>query len=465
MATKVRRWTSAKWRLGLLGEGSRLSEDPVVVLIADYVPLSNKGEEAIVRGIADLLGNGRAARVGVFDDVADVVQRDGITVFPCNWIWGRREDRARSRGAVFARDTIKVAQMRLGNYSRLRALTRSSSPLYASLTSFFDKADYVLVGHDGFFCVESCGIIHLARKAEKYVGVLGSGRSIRGRSAWCRRWLYRRAVREAYFWTLRERDSYEQMKALCPDEPKLALVPDPAFAMEPAPSGEALHVLESYPQYRCARAGGKPIVVVTVREKGVPYTHAFQGMDAEQKMRAHAKFMASILDRLVEERDVLVVFLPHSIEADASDVDAARHVAEAMNCRRDRLLILDVDLGARALKSIIRECDFLIGERAHSLIASVSVATPFLALTNSKDRRTHGIIGDMCRCSEWIVNMDAAGASSAPEKAISLFDNRSDARIHLKDVSTDLLGRLRSVAEAIRNNKFRVRYDEARSFD
>jgi polysaccharide pyruvyl transferase WcaK-like protein len=442
-----------------------VSEDSLVVLIADHVPLSNKGEEAIARGIADLLGDGRPVRVGVFDTVTDVVQRDGVTVFPSDWILGPREGRARSRMGVFAQDIVKVAQMRLGYYPRLGALTGSSSPRYAPLASFFDRADYVLVGHDGFFCVESCGTIHLAYKANKYVGVLGSGRSIKGRAAWGKRWLYRRAVREAYFWTLRERDSYEQMKALCPDEPKLTLAPDPAFAMQPAPSSDALHVLESYPQYVQARASGRPIVAVTVREKGVPYTYAFQGMDAEQKRQAHAKFVADILDGLMEERDVFVLFLPHSIEADASDIDAARHVAEAMSSRRDHVLILDVDLGARVLKSIIRECDFLIGERAHSLIASVSVATPFLALTNSKDRRTHGIIGDMCRCSEWIVNMDAAEACSAPEKAISLLDKRSDARAHLSDVGTDLLGRLRSLAEDIRSNKLKVHSDEAHALD
>jgi hypothetical protein len=57
------------------------------ILIADYVPLANKGEEAIVRGIEDLLSDGRPVALGLFDNVPDVARRGNVTIFPRQWLF------------------------------------------------------------------------------------------------------------------------------------------------------------------------------------------------------------------------------------------------------------------------------------------------------------------------------------------------------------------------------------------
>ncbi len=89
-----------------------------------------------------------------------------------------------------------------------------------------------------------------------------------------------------------------------------------------------------------------------------------------------------------------MLFLPHSVETDGSDIVAAQHVIEQMKATAADCAILEQDCGPRLLKSIIGQCDFLVGERTHSLIGSVSVGTPFAAMTNRQDTRTHGIIGE-----------------------------------------------------------------------
>jgi len=50
-------------------------DDALHILVADYVPIANKGEEAIVRGIEDMLSDGRAVRLGLFDNVEAVTQQ------------------------------------------------------------------------------------------------------------------------------------------------------------------------------------------------------------------------------------------------------------------------------------------------------------------------------------------------------------------------------------------------------
>jgi polysaccharide pyruvyl transferase WcaK-like protein len=98
----------------------------------------------------------------------------------------------------------------------------------------------------------------------------------------------------------------------------------------------------------------------------------------------------------------------------------------------------------------MRECDFLVGERTHSLIGSVSVGTPLAALTNRRDTRTHGIIGQMCGCRGHIVDMDITSTTDAARKVLELFENRSAARDHLSQVRRELAQQIESISRLVK---------------
>jgi polysaccharide pyruvyl transferase WcaK-like protein len=430
-----------------------MTADVKCILVADFVPLANKGEEAIIRGIEDMLRDDQPIEIGLFDNVAQPTQIGNIVVFPRDWIFRLEGKVWRSRRQRALRGLLTSLQMRLSYYSKLKNVIPSPDQKYQPLHKFFTKADLVLVGHNGIFFVESCGIIHLTKKAGKRAGILGSG----SRVAWYRRpyvgWLYRRTIKESDFCTCRDCYSYEDMQQIIGSSDKLILGPDPAFAMQAASQETASQVLESYESYRAARKIGKHIVGVTVREKGIPYVHSFLNVNPSEKRQIHAKFVARVLDCLVEQRNAFVVFLPHSIEQDSSDVDAAYHICEVMSSDPQSRIIIDEDLGARLLKSIIRECDFLIGERAHSIIACVSVGTPFIALTNTKDSRTHGIIGQMCGCEEQIIDMDEPDVEQTCEKVVKTFDNRTTMRESLERTSEVLLNKLEEISKIVKGKR------------
>ncbi len=403
--------------------------DALHILIADYVPIANKGEEAIVRGIEDMLSQGRPVSLGLFDNVEMVTQHGNITIFPRQWLF-RFEGNSRlsRRGRILMQAAI-AAQLQLRVYGRLKNLTASGAGQCRPLQEFFSRAEYVLVGHDGVFGVESCGIIHLAKRHGKRSGILGASTGIAG-GRFYKAALYRRTMEESDFCVFRERHSRDSMAQVCRDPGKLVVGPDPAFAMRPAEPQEAREVLESQELYRRARESGRPVVAVTALEKGRVYAGFRPDLQGQAKQQAHARYLAAILDPLVERHHAFLLFLPHSLEQDGSDVVAARHVVEQMKSRPDGSLILEQDCGPRLLKSIIRECDFLMGERTHSLIGGVSVGTPFVALTNRQDTRTHGIIGEMCRCEDYIIDMDAMGEDAASTKVLGIFENlRLDAAI------------------------------------
>jgi polysaccharide pyruvyl transferase WcaK-like protein len=160
--------------------------------------------------------------------------------------------------------------------------------------------------------------------------------------------------------------------------------------------------------------------------------------------------VAGILDELVTQANAFIVFLPHAVEAESSDITAAKHVRDAMCHARDNTMILDQECNARLLKAIIRECHFLVGERTHSLIGAVSVGTAFVALTNHKDTRTHGIIGHMCECMEQIIDMDLLNDKQARQKAYSIFSERVALSQQLRHVGGELRERLQTVARLVR---------------
>jgi polysaccharide pyruvyl transferase WcaK-like protein len=420
-------------------------DDTLHILVADYVPIANKGEEAIVRGIEDMLSDGRPVALGLFDNVPHVQQRDNITVFPRQWLFRFEGNSALSgRGRILLQALIAL-QLRLGVYGPLRRLISPGT----ELADFFDRAQYVLVGHDGVFCVESCGIVHLAQKYGKRAGILGASTGI-GSGRMYKAWLYRRTMDESDFCLFRETHSCENMKQVCRDPGKLRVGPDPAFAMCPAPPEAAREALDQWEAYRNAKQNGRPVIAATALEKGRVYAGFRPDLHGPARQQAHAKYFAAILDRLINKHQAFVLFLPHSVEADGSDIVAARHVIEQMKATPSDRMILEQDCGPRLLKSMIGQCDFLIGERTHSLIASVSVGTPFAALTNRRDTRTHGIIGAMCHCEDRIIDMDVLSEEDASQRIGRLFEERPAARESLGPIREELSRQIEEMVHLIK---------------
>ncbi len=426
-------------------------DDALHILIADYVPVANKGEEAIVRGIEDMLSGGRPVSLGLFDNVPDVTVRGNVTTFPIDWIFRLEGNSSLSGRARVLMQAWIALQLQVGIYGPLKNLTPGGPTERRPLQEFFDRAQYVLVGHDGVFCVESCGIIHLAKRYGKRVGILGASTGIGG-GRFYKAELYRRAMAESDFCVFREEHSYASMRQVCRDPGKLMIAPDPAFAMRPQPPETAREFLERDPRYRQAKQAGRPIVAVTALEKGRVFAGFRPDLQGQAKRQAHAAYLAAILDALISRYHAFVLFLPHSVEDSGSDIVAARHVVEQMKSSPNDHAILEQDCEARLLKGIVGRCDFLVGERTHSLIGAVSMGTPFAAMTNRQDTRTHGIIGRMCCCEQQILDMDAIGQTEATQAVCGLFERREPIRAALESIQGELAAQIAAVARVIQGS-------------
>ena len=206
------------------------------IFVADFVPFSNKGEEAIIRGIEDMLGGAAAGmEIAVLGEEDRTVRCGNVTAFPCRWVYPIQTVKL-DGGNVLRTLTIQALKQRLGFSGGVSRIARSSNPEHVEMNRMFRDADVILVGHDGIFNVESCAMIHVARKAGKRVGILGAGVKTYRKLGLLSKRLYRKAVDECDFTYFRERNAYEYMRRIGCDEGKLRLAPDPAFAMTPTPA-------------------------------------------------------------------------------------------------------------------------------------------------------------------------------------------------------------------------------------
>lgn len=396
---------------------------PKRLLICDYVPLSNKGEEAIVRGIEDIL-NIKDIEIGLFDKVDNPERKGNILIFPLDWVftdWGKYTNKFYRRISKY----LYKKKQNLGLYGKLNNLISTKKGNFKIMNDFFMTSDYIIAGHDGVFSNDHAVIIKSISNLGKRIGVVGSGsNSIFPFSNPDFEKLYRDAVASSDFFTLRDKTSYEGLIEIGCDKESLYLGPDPAFAMIKSSQADVSRFLEGKTWYKSARAENKKIIGVSVTNKSIMTSFFSNNSNEAQDM--HISYLSSTFDNLVNSNNFFLVFLPHSIEPGSrNDLETAEKVFSRM-VNKKCAHVMKSDLSARMFKGIMGELPFVIGQRRHVLIGTFSAPTPFAGLIHSKDINTIDIIGEMCQSKESLLFMDEKTPFQASERIIELFENRAE---------------------------------------
>jgi len=450
----------------------QMSNHTIKVFLADYVPLQNRGEEAIIRGIEDLLQvDSTRVEFTMFGPETDVSIIGNITIIPESWVFSTRIRHANSRFRRF----LTVLSLRSGWHGRLKRLKGSNNQEYRIVSERFLASDLVLVGHDGFLCVENSIALTYASQHQKAVGILGAGlgHSQKRHAEGIALPLWEAAMESCNFAVFREKGTLDFLKSITRTTKDLILAPDPAFAMKSASSDETHRIISAFSSLRTAQNAGKVIVSVCVCEKSVVFSSSFlapyqlgSGLGQRikryllrrfygralyrRKRTIHTAFVARLLDELIDQRNVHILFVPHSVESGVgNDLDVARRIADEMKSGRHDYTMLEGDYGARALKGIIKQTEFLISERTHAVIGAISTGTPFMSLTNSSDRRTHEIVGEMCNCGELLFDMDNPQVGDAVRALLNLFDRRNQVSVKLEHTGQGIRQQLETVRQTV----------------
>ena len=414
------------------------------IMIGDWVPLQNKGEEAIIRGIEDMYMNvapSSSVQIGLFDLVDNYQVKGNIHIFPLKWVYPYYDSflyKNFNIRKLFLIGKSICNRLGLHNYSK-----NIFSDRYPELYNFIKSSEIVFVGHDGSFSPFGAGVLSVLQKHNVNTAIIGAGFTPNRILIPFIKHYWTSLFLKCKFITLREERTYKFVKALVPNKENVLLAPDPAFFFT-----EADELPESFKKLNFG-VSGNSLVGVTVCENSIVFKEAFrnEGLGFSAKQEFHAKYIASLLENLANINKCTFVFLPHCIEEGiGNDIRVAKSVA--MHLRKDSYVILENDYSVREMKRILAEFDFVIGERTHSIINSISIGTPFVAITNTQDKRTHDIVANMCGLN-YIINLDYSDVDGHSQFINETFAARLQIKDGLAAISTKMRLKLQKVASEL----------------
>ena len=398
------------------------------IFIADYLPLKNKGEEEILRGLEMLFSKKYNCSVyfSIFDDENELSIRNGVRVFPRSWVYPDLSKRRQSTKSGTTKYLYKSILYYFGVVS-LDKKINTHKELYDALR----KADLVLIGHDGFYNLLSAAMSFYLKKNNIPYSLLGAGfakpnKKVRIISDL----LNKRCFNNAKYVVLRERTAYNYVREISRN-PNVYLYPDPAFycPQEGISSPVTEEILNNMFSSSSIKIG------LTVCENSISFVGAF--LNSSDKVEKHREFFASLIRDLLENYDCEFVFLPHCIEnGPGDDIAIAKDICKRVNS--NKVHIIENDLPVLELKNIIAHLNYLIGERTHSIINCISSKVPFMSLTCSRDFRTHDIVEKGCGLTSCVINLDTPNFDEIIRKIHDGIKGRDNLKEKLVDVNKNL---------------------------
>lgn len=366
------------------------------IFIADYLPLANKGEEEILRGIETLFKKTGKEEISfsVFGDVHDVQHIGNVTVYPKYFCYP--DYKLRGKKKVLA-DIGKALLNYFGIYPYKTSLIRQEN-----LLSELKSADVILLGHDGFFNLRCAMLGNYIHKLGLHYGIFGAGFNRPSQKiAWIYDKVYGRCFNNANYVILREQTAYKYVKSISTNS-VIELLPDPAFFC-PSDVYDAVRVGDVLSKYGIDR-GDKLCIGMTICEDSISFSKAFESVP--NRIEAHREFIVELINKISNERKCSFYFLPHCIkEGKGNDLHIAKDIKARLGHSID-CQVIEEDLPVFDLKYIISKMDVVLGERTHSIINSIATSTPFVSITCTADFRTHDIVGAGCQLYQQIYDLD-----------------------------------------------------------
>lgn len=440
------------------------------IFIPEWVPLSNKGEEAIVRGIGDVLFPDGNCQIHLLDQVDTYRYCDGIHVYPLAWFvspWlyceyriGKTWESIQDSACSLTRNALNKVWGRWVK-TWCRALRETASDLTGLSNgglAYTEKqcvlqnlmqCDYIIAGHDGGLDERVCHILDLFGILGKEYGIFGVELTTKFKSSEIVD-VHNKTLGNAKFLFCRTRKTVETVNKYFPAI-SASLCPDPAFGMKPTNTEQVERLIEREGLSEFFR---KPVVMITCCEPAPIARFCFEDKKLpSEKIIAHRELLSDLVRHVVGRYDVNILFLPHATGPGdvLDDRVVARDVILRTQLSADKIKLIDSEINARDLKALIARSEFLIAERIHSIIGATGVNTPFLCLGSRTDRRIQGIIDDVLGMSDCIYYLNRPDGVELKDHFDACWNKRNVIGEHLFKTSAEFKLRLDNTGTVIRN--------------
>lgn len=221
---------------------------------------------------------------------------------------------------------------------------------------------------------------------------------------------------------VRETISLKMLENLRVFKPETTLGTDMAFALLLSESENDGHK-RTPPQPKHISRPSATHIGVTVRQWAFPGHH-----DRQQMQKNYEQALACALDRLIEELNAHVYFLPQVIaEPHDDDRKVARRVLSLMK-ESDRTVVIEDDLPIHDLIFLISSMDLVIATRFHSAILSFLGGVPVVAI--EYEHKTSGIMKQM-GLDEWVLHIDNVTSDDIVACCIAIRQKKDALREHI----------------------------------
>lgn len=442
------------------------------IFIPEYVPLENKGEEAIVRGVADVLYPNDVCHVHLLDNVDEYYFDNGIHVYPLKWFISKWLNTEFGLGLSF--EKIKdsfFSLIRNGLHKIfpwwvnwhcislnktekiLISLNKGNSPRNEKelrIKQLLD-CDYIIAGHDGGLDDRVCHILDVFDGLGKKFGVFGVEMPKKFKSNSIKKLMNNTLINAEFFYCRTEattnsvRKNFENINPIT--------LYDPAFGMKPLSELEVSNLIT---KLKLDEIFTKDVILCTSCETSPIARFAFDNIkNPDAKLNEHRRIYAQLLDHILDTTNAYILFLPHAIGPGKALDD--RIIAKDIISRLDtnnksRVSLIDELLSAKELKGLIAKSNFLIAERLHSIIGAVGVNTPFMCLASKSDRRVEGILHDMLGMKESTYYLNEPNIKDMVKKFDLLWRDKSTQQESLKKIGNDISHNLSKASSVIRKS-------------
>lgn len=383
------------------------------ILIPEEIPSLNKGEAAILNGMLE-----EFKRIGLSSNIH-------LFSFDCEADrsrYGSSVNIVSARGIMpecsmfMSKDRINASLEYLiciGKHLVFTVLYKITGARIArtfmkrEIWGVYANTDILLVGHDSAFnAIFHIMLIFMFKALKKKVVILGAtfpfisrGSGLIGKMLY--RHLFRLALEQCDLVTVREGISFRFLKEIGLSRNIFHLTGDFAFFVRPAADEDVQRILKDE-GIDCTR----PIVGCTCSRNKV--RESFPAIaDHADKENRFIEVFGRLVDHMVEAYNVTVVFVPHCILNDNERDDRliSGRIAEGVK-NTSRVKVIEREYSAEQLRGLTSHFTFCFGTRLHFIIDAITTRVPFICVTNRKDFRTHGILGETLGLEQWLYDVE-----------------------------------------------------------
>lgn len=242
--------------------------------------------------------------------------------------------------------------------------------------------------------------------------------------------LTRKVVSKTDLVIAREKTTRDILRDLGIPEDKIHFAADLAFLFEPVSKEESVKIATEL------GLNLQNVPLIGIAPSSEIYRYCFPEISKGQnKYDEYVKLMAEATDFIIEQYDVDVVFIPHSIfpkEFVKNDKIASQDIYNRMK-NKEKVKILLKNYRADEVKGVIGLCDILVSCRMHAAIASTSSGVPVVALTFG--HKFHSVLGKMMGQSQYLVKSGSDYSTvlaDLKQKVSHLWENRFSVRKQLE---------------------------------